>query len=44
MGSNKISCGILREAICLLCKLGYDNKEIDGRYKTLLNMNSIKLR
>src|SRR6266496_3041781 len=27
------SCGVLRETICPLCKLGHDDKEIESRYK-----------
>ena len=27
------SCGVSRETICPLCKLGHDDEEIEGRYK-----------
>ncbi|GBC02840.1 hypothetical protein RclHR1_04850008 [Rhizophagus clarus] len=33
--TDEISCrGSQRDYICPLCKLGYDDEEIEGRYKT----------
>ena len=31
--TDETSCGISRETICPLCKLGHDDEEIEGRYK-----------
>jgi hypothetical protein len=31
--TDETSCGVSRETICLLCKLGHDDEEIEGRYK-----------
>ena len=31
--TDETSCGVSRETICPLCKLGHDDEEIEGRYK-----------